>query len=595
MRFGPTWKDGVATVRLFAPSQHNVALLLDAAQPVPMQRAADGWFVQHSEALVPGTRYCFVLDDGLRVPDPASRFQPEDAQGPSELIDPHAYVWQQTQWQGRPWHEAVVYELHVGCFSSAGTFVGVIERLDHLVALGVTAIELMPVADFPGTRNWGYDGVLLYAPDSSYGRPEDLKALVDAAHARGLMVLLDVVYNHFGPDANYTGNYWPQLLTARHKTPWGAAVNFDDTGSREVREFVVENALYWLEEFRFDGLRLDAVHAIRDSGTPHLLDALAARVQERFAGQRSVHLLLENEDNDASRLAPQGPYTAQWNDDLHHGLHVALTGERQGYYEEYCADPSRLPRALAEGFAWQGEPMAYRGSPRGKPSAQLPPAAFVAFLQNHDQIGNRAFGERIASLADAPALRAAAAIYLLAPQVPMLFMGEEWGTRVPFLFFCDLAASLRDSVREGRRAEFARFAEFRDATRRAAIPDPTADATFLASRLDWSELALPMHAGWLAWHRRVLTVRREQIVPLLPSIGAHAGSWTAWRHAFIVHWNCGAQTLTLAANFGSAFENFPPLPGRLLWSEGATVADGGVFEAWSLRWTLQSAAPNAQQ
>jgi malto-oligosyltrehalose trehalohydrolase len=587
MRFGTSYGEGGTTFRFFAPAQQRVALLIEGATPVPMQRRADGWFVLERADVAPGARYRFVLDDGTPVPDPASRFQPQDAHGPSELIDPHAYVWTQPQWRGRPWHEAVIYELHVGCFSAAGNYGGVIEHLDHLVALGVTALELMPVADFPGRRNWGYDGVLLFAPDSSYGRPEELKALVDAAHARGLMVLLDVVYNHFGPDANFTGLYWPQLFTARHHTPWGAAVNLDDTGNAEVREFIIGNALYWLEEFRFDGLRLDAVHALCDSGTPHLLSELGARVQARFAGEREVYLLLENEDNDAARLQPEGPYRAQWNDDVHHGLHVAITREEQGYYGGYFQDPSRLPRALAEGFGWQGEMMEYRGSVRGTPSAQLPPLSFVSFLQNHDQIGNRAFGERLASLVATPALRAAAAVHLLAPQVPMLFMREAWGARTPFLFFCDLDERLRDSVRDGRREEFARFADFQDPAKRARIPDPTAEATFAASRLDWSDPARPEHAAWLAWYRRILAVRREHIVPLLPHIGAHSGTWTASRHSFIVRWRCGARTLSLAANLSPVFENFPATAGQLLWSEGATAEEGGVFEAWSLRWTLQ--------
>ncbi|MEO7774438.1 MAG: malto-oligosyltrehalose trehalohydrolase [Steroidobacteraceae bacterium] len=584
-QFGASYHDGVATFRLLAPSRREAQLLVDGAAPVTMRRAADGWFT-HTALISPGARYRYLLDGVDRVPDPASRFQPDDVHGPSELVDPATYAWQNAGWRGRPWHEAVVYELHVGCFSPQGNYRGVIDKLEHLAKLGVTAIELMPLADFPGRHNWGYDGVLPYAPESAYGRPDDLRALVDAAHGHGLMVLLDVVYNHFGPEGNYASAYWPTLLTQRHETPWGAAINYDDAGSAQVREFFIDNALYWLEEFRFDGLRLDAVHAIRDDSGSHFLDELAARVAEHCAG-REIHLLLENEENDAARLAPTGPYRAQWNDDVHHGLHVAVTREAQGYYADYCADPTRLPRALAEGFAWQGEVMNYRGAPRGTPSGQLPPTAFVAFLQNHDQIGNRAFGERLTSLAELPALRAASAIYLLAPQIPMLFMGEEWGTRTPFQFFCDLSLDLREAVRDGRRAEFAHFAQFQDAQLRAHIPDPTVESTFAASRLDWSELARPEHAAWLAWYRRILAVRRDDITPLLPRIGGHAGTWTASRNAFVVRWKCGAQVLALAANLSPAMEVFPSLPGRLLWSEGATAAEGGVFEGWSLRWTLQ--------
>ncbi len=610
MPFGARFGSQHTRFRFWAPAQAQVALQIEgAAVARPMQRSDDGWHGLDCEPLVAGTRYRYRLADGTLVPDPASRFQPDDVHGPSELIDPCAYRWQDAHWRGRPWHEAVVYELHVGTFTPAGTFRAVIEGLEHLAALGVTAIELMPIAEFPGRRNWGYDGVLPFAPDARYGRPDDLKALVDAAHAHGLMMLLDVVYNHFGPEGNYTHLYWPQLMTRRHATPWGAAVNYDDEGSATVREFVIHDALYWLEEFHFDGLRLDAVHAIHDDGARHLLDELAARAAA-LRPARPPHLVLENEDNEVRWLPPAGACTAQWNDDVHHGLHVALTGEASGYYAEYREDPSKLPRALAEGFAFQGEIMCHRGRARGTPSAHLHPTAFVAFLQNHDQIGNRARGERIAALAPPHAVRAAGAICLLAPQVPMLFMGEEWGSRRPFLYFCDFREPLASAVRDGRRAEFARFPEFADAAA-GALPDPIAPETFAASTLDWAELESETADEWLRWTRALLAVRHAQIVPLLAperpaewtsappgAAAAGAATWQAEATAFRVTWRLRGRSLTLLANLADT-----PAAGEgvlawlaeaatdeLIWREGwckDRQAPAAGLPPWSVSWTIR--------
>jgi malto-oligosyltrehalose trehalohydrolase len=557
----------------------------------------EGWH----ELLVPdaraGTRYQYILPDGMRVPDPASRFQPDDAHGASEVIDPTAYVWRDTAWSGRPWHEAVLYELHVGAFTSGGTFREARERLDHLVTLGVTGIEIMPVADFPGRRNWGYDGVLLYAPDSTYGRPEDFMALVDAAHARGIMVLLDVVYNHFGPDGNYLPLYAPAFFTDRHQTPWGAGVNFDGPESKPVREFIIHNALYWIDEFHLDGLRLDAVHAILDDSPYDVLDELAERAR---AGRRDVHLVLENEHNQSRRLARNADgralhYTAQWNDDVHHVLHVAATGEGQGYYAEYAGDTAKLGRALAEGFAFQGEMMDYRGGPRGEPSGVLPPTAFVAFIQNHDQIGNRAFGDRIDAIASPQAMRALAAVYLLLPQVPMLFMGEEWHADQPFPFFCDFEGELAEAVRRGRRQEFARFREFQGAAARERIPDPQADSTFESAKLDWADLDDPEHGVWFDLYRRLLAARRLAIVPLLPGIGGHAATYEVLGpSAVVVRWQFdrGGKkgVLILAANLSDEpVSGFKVDAGRTLWQEGSSN-ENGVGEPWSVRWTLAQRA-----
>src|SRR6516164_3774082 len=403
--------DGKVRFRLWAPPHRAVQIELDG-EAVALETLGEGWHELVTVRAHAGTRYRFVLPGGLRVPDPASRFQPEDVHGPSEVVDPAAYMWSDADWSGRRWEEAVIYEMHIGAFTPEGTFRAAIGKLDYLVTLGITAIEIMPIADFPGRWNWGYDGVLPYAPDSSYGRPEDLKALVEAAHGRGLMVLLDVVYNHFGPEGAYIHAIAPQTFTDRHKTPWGSAINFDGPECGAAREFFIHNALYWIEEFHLDGLRLDAVHAILDDSPKHILEELAERVRAATPDQH-IHLILENEENHAKRLARGASgeprwYTAQWNDDIHHVLHVAASGETKGYYGDYKGDPEKLGRALAEGFAFQGELMTYRDHARGQPSAKLPPTAFVAFIQNHDQVGNRAFGDRISDFAPAEAVRAIA-------------------------------------------------------------------------------------------------------------------------------------------------------------------------------------------
>ena len=589
-RFGPQLVDGGVLFRLWAPKRPRVLLRLEGESVArAMRQADDGWHLLEVPGAGPGSRYWFEFEDGLRVPDPASRFQPLDVHGPSEVIDPQRYRWRDQHWRGRPWHEAVIYELHIGAFTAAGTFKAAIERLDHLVELGVTAIELMPVAEFPGRRNWGYDGVLLFAPDASYGHPDDLKALVDAAHQHGLMVLLDVVYNHFGPDGNYLATYAP-LFNDHHHTPWGAAVNYDGDGAALVREFMLQNAAFWIEEFHFDGLRLDAVHAIKDDSANHLLAEIPARLQ-RAANGRPIHLIIENEENEVSRLLRSDDdapvqYTAQWNDDVHHGLHTAATGEYAGYYHDYAGDTAKLGRALAEGFAFQGELMAYRGVPRGEPSAALPATAFVAFIQNHDQIGNRAFGERLTAIAPAAAVRALAGIYLLLPQIPMLFMGEEFAASSPFPFFCDFSGVLARAVREGRRAEFSRFPEFADPQQRELIPDPGAAQTFAAAKLDWSELAREPHAQWLALYRQLLQIRQREIIPRLRGIKGHAGRCTVQEPgALIVQWKMGDGTqLALTANLhNDAAGELTAPSGRVIWSAKPELS---AHAPWQAIWTL---------
>jgi malto-oligosyltrehalose trehalohydrolase len=587
--------DGEVRFRIWAPSVTAIFLRIEGlSESIPLNSLPGGWHEVITNKARSGTKYRFVLADGFLVPDPASRFQPTDVHGASEVIDPTEFKWGDSAWHNRPWSETVVYELHVGNFTDEGTFVAAVAKLDHLVSLGVTAIEIMPVADFPGKRNWGYDGVLIYAPDSSYGRPEDFKWFIEQAHLRGLMVILDVVYNHFGPDGNFIPKYAPQIFTDRHKTPWGNAVNYDSDGSEYVREFVIQNALYWIEEFHLDGLRLDAVHAIKDDGPKHLLNELAERVREA-ASPHPVHLILENEDNrvDLLRRGERGEaitYTAQWNDDMHHVLHTAATLETNGYYGDYEGDTEKLGRALAEGFAFQGEIMQARNSARGEPSAELPPAAFIAFMQNHDQIGNRAFGERINAIASQEAVHAIAAIYLLLPQTPMLFMGEEWGSSQPFPFFCDFEGELGELVRNGRRAEFANFPEFQDPNQRERIPDPQAVETFNAAKLDWPQIEEEVHSQWLGWYKKILKVRKELIVPHVAQMTGDAGMYEVLGvGAVVVHfWNSsGDRQLMLAANLSdNSTDGFPPADGQTVWQEGFEQF-GSQMRPWSTRWSFK--------
>lgn len=585
MPFGAEHRaDGTTRFRVWAPGSTSVDLDLASAQGharLAMQRNADGWHELVTPA-APGARYRFVVGEGLLVPDPASRSNPDDVHGASEVVDPLAHRWQNAAWRGRPWHEAIVYELHIGTFTPEGTFNAAAARLAGLAELGVTAIELMPVADFPGGRNWGYDGVLPFAPDASYGRPEALKALVDAAHGLGLMVLLDVVYNHFGPEGNYLHAYCKEFFNPKHQTPWGAAINFDGPRARTVRDFFIHNALYWVEEYRFDGLRLDAIHAVHDDSTPHIVDEIAQALHAGPGRERQVHLILENDANQSrflGRDARNEPLaaTAQWNDDVHHALHVPLTGESDGYYADYADRPlERLGRGLAEGFIYQGDASEFRGGARrGEPSAQLPPSAFVSFLQTHDQVGNRAFGERIHALTEPPRERAALAALLLSPQIPMLFMGEEWAAATPFQFFCDFGAELAEAVTRGRREEFGRFAAFTDPAVRARIPDPNAPTTFQASKLNWAEREISPHRERLALVRTLLEIRHRHLVPHLG--GARSGGrFEIANGALRVDWPLAAQvSLRLALNLSDAEATLPQIPsGRCLYALGAEASNG---------------------
>jgi maltooligosyltrehalose trehalohydrolase len=571
--------DGATAFGLWAPSLRNAAVVIERDGRIvrhAMARGADGFHRALVADAAAGTRYRYEVSSDLRVPDPASRHNPDDVHGSSAVTDPHRYRWQDTNWRGRPWHEAVIYELHVGTFTPQGTFAGVIGRLAELAQLGITAIELMPLAEFAGARNWGYDGVLPYAPDAAYGTPDELKELVDRAHALGLMVLLDVVYNHFGPDGNYLHAYCPEFFNPRHQTPWGPAINFDGAANGPVRQFFCENALYWVEEFHFDGLRLDAVHQIHDDSPRHIVSDIAAALHDGPGRSRQVHLVLENDASEASRLerARDGSplvATAQWNDDLHHAAHVALSGEVDGYYEDFAADPvQRLARSLARGFVYQGQHSAHRGVPHGSFSGHLPPSAFISFLQNHDQIGNRALGERIGALADAQLLDAVYACLLLSPHAPMLFMGEEFAASTPFLYFCDFHDALGRAVSQGRRAEFERFAAFQSPAARSAIPDPNDPRTFEKSKLCWEERSRPPHAERLELIGRLLALRHRHLVPRLAG-SMRGGAYRSSRGLLRVEWMLGDGTpWHLIANLDTATAKTGAPP------EGATVYQSGI-------------------
>jgi maltooligosyltrehalose trehalohydrolase len=562
--------DAGVRFRLWAPGAQQVDLSMEGSF-LPMARQADGWFEITHKAQA-GALYRYRIDGAQEVPDPASRFQPQDADGPSEVIDPHGFEWHDESWRGRRWEEVVIYELHVGTFTSQGTYGAIVPKLQYLKDVGITAIELMPLSDFAGRRNWGYDGVLPYAPDSVYGRPAELKALVQAAHRMGLMVFLDVVYNHFGPKGNYLGVYAPQFFTDKHKTPWGSAINF---AVDPVRQFFIHNALYWLEEYRFDGLRFDAVHAIIDESPRHILDDIAAAVHARDP-DRHVHLVLENDANQARFLGP-GKYDAQWNDDSHHAYHVLATGESDGYYVSYVDAPAKhLARCLAEGFVYQGEVSPFSKEARGEPSRHLRPGSFVDFMQNHDQVGNRAHGERLASLADESKLKVLSSILLLAPSPPLLFMGEEWGCHQPFLFFCDFEGELGDAVRNGRRDEFARFAAFADPKARARIPDPLSEQTFKRSVLRWKDARSAAGRAWLAHYSKLLELRKNEIAKREFGPGRYR---MLSERAFEVSWD----KLTLLANLSdSALEIEAAPSGRLVWG----TTHGKRLDPWTASWWL---------
>lgn len=581
MPFGAEITKAGVRFALWAPSAKSVDLEIEGRR-VSMPSIGQGWYKIVDETAKPGDRYGYSIDGAADlVPDPASRFQRDDLDRRSMVVDPSAYEWADSAWYGRPWNEAVITEAHLGTVTPEGTYAALAAKLPLIKETGITAIELMPIAETTGLRTWGYDGVLPYAPNNAYGTPDELKQLVDTAHGLGLMVFLDVVYNHFGPSGNFLHAYAKSFFTDRHETPWGAAINVDGQGgaSEVVREYFIHNALFWLEEYHLDGLRFDAVHAIIDDSDTHFLDEMAARIRERFP-DRHVHLVLENEKNEASRLARDGEhkaiaYDAQWDDDIHHCWHVLLTGETESYYGDFASDTvSRLGRCLAEGFAYQGEVSPRLGRARGETTSGLPPQAFVAFLQNHDQIGNRAQGDRLTTLAEAGPLRLARAVLLLSPQIPMLFMGDEWGATTPFQFFVNFEndGALEEAIRQGRAKEFESFKSFG-----VGVPDPTAVETFERSRIDWNERGQAPFADVLRETRELLALRHAAIVPVLEGGFVDASFKKHGEGGLEVTWRFEKATLLLLANFGKTMLNRPSPPGmKVLWqsdgvSPGATV------------------------
>ena len=538
--------EGGARFRLWAPDAPRVELLLGDSV-LPMQRADDGTHEIVAPQAQAGMTYAYRVDDGGPVPDPASRAQVGDVEGPSRIVDPLAYTWRTGTWHGLPWSQAVICEVHVG---TCGGFAGLREQLPRLAAAGYTAIELMPIAEFPGARNWGYDGVLPYAPESSYGTPDELKALVDAAHELGLMLLLDVVYNHFGPRGNALGRYASAFFDHDRPTPWGEAIDFTRSA---VRRFYIDNALLWINEYRFDGLRLDAVHAIAPED--FLLD-LSAAVRAACTKGRHVHLVLENEHNAAHLL--ERAFDAQWNDDGHNALHALLTGEQHSYYADFAGHTTaQLATVLAEGFAFQGQRTRH-GQPRGEPSAHLPPTAFVLFAQNHDQIGNRPLGERLSTLTSVAAMRAATALVALTPMIPLFFMGDEWGCRTPFLFFTDYQGELARKVSAGRREEFKAF--FAGSRRAPRLPDPNTPTTYDKSL---PRVHSPIAAQrWSTWFTQLLLTRRKALVPALDDACA-IDCQVLGTAAVVARWRLGdGRVWELAANLG-------PVAARILTCDEA--------------------------
>ena len=552
-------RDGRARFRLWAPDEQTLKLRTDAGD-LAMERQADGWFEIVTDAVPVGGGYAFVLDDGFVVPDPAARAQMGDVHGPSKLVDPDAYEWK-TEWAGRPWRECVIYEMHVGTFTPEGTFRAAIEKLPHLAAIGITAVEVLPLAQFGGRRGWGYDGVLLYAPHECYGSPDDVRAFVDAAHAHGLMVFLDVVYNHFGPDGNYLGKYAGAFFHPERHTPWGAAIAFDNPA---VRSYFVENPLYWLTEYRFDGLRFDAIDHIKDPSAEHILEAMARRIRATL--DRPVHLHTEDERN-VVFLHPYEDgeptlFTAEWNDDYHNVIHPIATGDTEGYYIDFTEHRwEKLARALTEGFVFQGEPSkGHANEPRGEDSKGQPLIACVAFNQNHDQVGNRAFGERLIDLSDRETTVLFTAVLLLSPQIPLLWMGEEWGETNPFCFFCDFDGELAAAVRKGRRNEFSKFDAFIDPDAREDIPDPNALSTFEASQVDWSKPETEAGRAWLTLYTTLLGVRAREVVPRLTGEAPKTGTVLAAADGVVdVAWSLAdGAVMTMLINMTT--EDAGPMP-----------------------------------
>ncbi|WP_259130107.1 malto-oligosyltrehalose trehalohydrolase [Rhizobium sp. BK661] len=543
--WGPSYQEDGICFRLWAPDVTALALRV-GSEHVSMDRKEDGWFETLRSDVPTQRHYSFILPDGTAVPDPASRYQSGDVGGPSMLVDPNAYDWRHPDWQGRPWEEAIIYELHVGTFTEDGTFRAAAERLGLLADLGFTAIEVMPIAQFPGSRGWGYDGVLHYAPHNSYGTPEDFKAFIDAAHGLGLMVFLDVVYNHFGPEGNYLPTYAPAFFRSDSPTPWGPRIAFERI---PVRQYFIDNVMYWLSEFRLDGLRLDAIDQIDDKSHHHILEEISERVSRHF-DVRHVHLMTENPANGTDMIANRNGrplFKADWNDDFHHALHVVATGENSGHYAPFKDAPwVKLRQALASGYVREG--VQTLGGAK-VPTEAIAPTSFVHFLQNHDQVGNRAQGDRLSSLVGDENFRAFTEILMLSPQIPLMFMGDDHLSSRPFRFFADYEGELARAVRESRSKEARNFGSPSRDTEGGEIADPNHLATFQSSKLLWSEAFMDRRLRWREWLTRLISVRRKCIVPHLIQAKGHSGKVVpSLDRCLFVGWQLGDHELHLRAN-----------------------------------------------
>lgn len=560
----------VVRFRVWAEGQQQLTLRL-AERDLPMTAIGNGWFQIDVPGVTHGTEYQFVLQDGMAVPDPASRAQKGDVNGSSVVIDPGRYQPINPDWAGRPWEETVIYELHIGTFTPQGTFRAAIDKLPYLAELGITQLEVMPVSQFGGSRGWGYDGVLLYAPHSAYGTPEDFHAFIDAAHGLGLSVVLDIVLNHFGPEGNYLPLLSPAFFDAQRMTPWGNGIAYE---REPVRHYILDAPLFWLTEYRLDGLRFDAIDQIKDTASKHILQQIAETIREALP-DRHIHLTTEDSRNviflhprDEKGATPL--FTAEWNDDFHNAAHVFATGETHAYYQDFAFEPEKkFARALAEGFVYQGEVSLQTGHSRGVECHTQPPTFFVDFIQNHDQTGNRAQGERLITLAGADKTRVLLAALLLSPHIPLLFMGEEYGETNPFLFFTDFHGDLAKAVREGRAKEFTGHSGHD-----GDVPDPNDEQTFARSKLDWHNVTTAQGKSWLRFTRSLLVLRHRYLVPLLRPGGTVEGKIVKTAPGMVaVSWSFPTGTLSLALNIGNKPVDAPALAGETLfsWPEAAEV------------------------
>jgi len=588
--FGAVPCEGGVRFQLWGPAAHDLTLLLRRAgieeRHTPARDSRGVWTTTVRNAHA-GDRYAYSIDGSEPRPDPASRFQPDGVHGWSQIVDPTRFRWTDAGWRGIDARDAVLYELHVGTFTEGGTFAEAASRLEYLRDLGITAIELMPIADFPGARNWGYDGVSLFAPSRAYGDPEALRAFVDRAHALGLAVIFDVVYNHLGPEGAYLPSFSPQFLTDKHETPWGKAVNLDDEGCAVVRALLTDNAQHWIREYHADGLRLDATHALIDTNTPPFVAELVARARAA-AGRR---VLVYAEDCRNLAIMVQDPaeggwgFDGVWADDFHHIVRRMLAGDAYGYYRDYDGTSTELAQTLARGWLYVGQYSEHERAPRGTDPSRVPMRKAIICVQNHDQIGNRAMGDRLHHGIDAPGYRAAVAVLLLAPMTPLLFMGQEWAASTPFQFFTDFAPTLGEKVIEGRRREFRAFPEFATPAAAERIPDPQAEATFAASRLNWAEQSRAPHSGVLALHTELLRLRAAHGALR----GADAPRCNAWAPdedsvAFIRTDDSGAPAFLVCARLRGVG---PVMPGRCAshtrWTPVLTTEDR--------RFTVDAAPP----